>query len=344
MSVMSNEAQAGYNYMGSYGPGATLQQAVDRYWGNKYAGMTPSGGGDEKDEKDTTPATPAVDPYAFEREMAAERERVRRINAVETLRGLMESYGLSSLMGRIESYVKEGYETDAVVALIRTTPEYKERFPAMEALSQKRRAISEAAYIEFERNAAQLERAFGLPTGILGKDTITTLLTNEVSASELEERVGLAAAGAYQAPPEMRQMFEQYYGIGSGGLTAYFLDPDKALPLLNKQFATAQIGAEAQMQDFNLALGMAEQLTEAGISREQARAGFGEISRRRGFTEGRGDVVTSEQLVTGTLLQEEQAQQAIERAQKARIGRFQGGGGFAASQQGIGALGSAATR
>lgn len=294
--------------------------------------------------RSTTTNQPVYDPDAFAREQAALMEQRRTINAVETLRGLMTEYGLASLMGKIEEYVKQGYEADAVIALIRTTPEYKERFPAMEALSKKQRAISEAAYIEFERNAAQLERAFGLPAGMLGKDTVTNLLTNEVSANELEQRVSMAAAGAYQAPAELREVFSQYYGIDSGGLTAYFLDPDKALPLLNKQYATAQIGTEAQMQDFNIAVGMAERLTEAGVTQAQAREGFSQISRQRGFTQGRGDIVTQEQLVSGTLLQDQQAQQAIERAQKARKGRFEGGGGFTASQQGVGGLGTAATR
>ena len=51
------------------------------------------------------------------------------------------------------------------MALIRTTPEYKERF-LWDALIREGRPISEAAYIEFERNAA-LERSYGLPTGML---------------------------------------------------------------------------------------------------------------------------------------------------------------------------------
>lgn len=291
-----------------------------------------------------TTEAPAYDPFAFQREQAALMERRRQINAIESLRGVMKEYGLESLMGRIESYVKEGYEGPAVIALIRTTPEYKQRFPAMEALSKKQRAISEAAYIEFERNAAQLERAYGLPAGMLGKDTVTNLLTNEVSARELEERVNLAAAGAFQAPPELRQTFSQYYGIDSGGLTAYFLDPNKALPLLTKQYAAAQIGTEAEMQDFAIGVGLAEQLQEFGVSQEQARQGFAETSRRRGFTQGRGDVVSQEQLIQGTLMGQQEAVQAIERVQRGRTGQFEQGGGFATTQQGVSGLGTAATR
>ena len=280
----------------------------------------------------------------YESGVRAAQERQRQINAIESLRGVMTEYGLGELMGRIEQYVKEGYEGPAVLALIRTTPEYKQRFPAMEVLAKKQRAISEAAYIEFERNAAQLERAYGLPAGMLGKDTVTNLLSNEVSGRELEERVTMAAAGAFQAPQELRQTFSQYYGIDSGGLTAYFLDPNKALPLLTKQYAAAKIGTEAEMQDFAIGVGLAEQLTEFGVTQEQARAGFAETARRRGFTQGRGDTVTTEQLVQGTLMGSQEATQAIERAQRARQGQFEQGGGFATTQQGVAGLGTAATR
>jgi len=286
----------------------------------------------------------AVDPNQFFIDQANLAETRRVNNVVATLRGLMDTYGLSSLMGKIESYVKSGLDGDAVIAQIRDTQEYKDRFPAMAALSAKKRAISEAAYIDFERNAAGLERAYGLPAGMLGTDTITNLITNEVSAQELENRVTMAAAGAFQASQEVRDTFRDYYGIESGGLTAYFLDPEKALPLLNKQYASAQIGAEAQMQDFSIASGMAERLNEAGITQQEARQGFAQTARQRGFMQGRGDVVSQEQLISGNLMNDQQSQKAIERVQKGRAGQFQQGGGFTSNTQGVGGLGSAATR
>ena len=296
----------------------------------------------KKTQEEQTTAKPNPNQFFIDQAALAETNRVN--NVVATLRGLMNDYGLSSLMGKIESYVKTGLDGDAVVAMIRDTQEYRDRFPAMAALSSKNRAISEAAYIDFERNAAGLERAYGLPAGMLGKDSVTNLITNEVSAQELENRVTMAAAGAFQASQEVRDTFRDYYGIESGGLTAYFLDPAKALPLLNKQYASAQIGAEAQMQDFAIASGMAERLNEAGITQQEARQGFAQTARQRGFTQGRGDTVTQDQLVSGTFMNDEKSKSAIERVQKSRKGQFEQGGGFASSAAGVGGLGSAATR
>jgi hypothetical protein len=282
----------------------------------------------------------AFDPMAA---YYAEQERRRTINAIAAMRGLMEQYGLSSLMGKIEQYVKEGYEADAIMALIRTTPEYETRFPAMKMLMQKQRAISEAEYIAYERRAAELERAYGMPSGMLDKTAVTKLIGNEVSAQELEQRLTLAASGAYQTLPAVREQFKSYYGIDSGGLTAYFLDPDKALPLLNKQFVSAQIGAEAAMQGVGVGIQTAEMLQAAGITQEQARQGFEGVSAQRGLTTGRGDVVTQNQLIEGNLLQSAQAQQEIERTASSRRGRFQAGGTVVSNEQGLLGLGSAAT-
>jgi hypothetical protein len=334
--------------MGIRVPNATPSSSTSTGTSNKFSDGfgTLQTGQDEiqtfiNNQNDTTPE---INPNQFFIDQAALAESNRVNNVVATLRGLMNDYGLSSLMGKIESYVRSGLDGDAVVAQIRDTPEYKERFPAMAALSSKRRAISEAAYIDFERNAAGLERAYGLPAGMLNKDTVTNLITNEVSAQELENRVTMAAAGAFQASQEVRDTFREFYGIESGGLTAYFLDPDKALPLLNKQYASAQIGAEAQMQDFAIASGMAERLTEAGITQQEARQGFAQTARQRGFMQGRGDTVTQEQLVSGTFMNDQESKNAIERAQKGRTAQFQQGGSFTANAQGVSGLGSAATR
>lgn len=284
-----------------------------------------------------------VDPYAYDKAIRAAEEARRVQNASAVMKSLLTEYNMASLYDTVVGYIKQGYDPDAVMVLIRTTPEYKQRFPAMEALAKKGRAISEAAYIEYEKQAAGLERRYGFPTGML-MDSVTDLLTNEVSASELNDRVILASAAAIQAPDDIKNQFMNYYGIDVGGLAAYFLDPTKATPLLEKQFASSVIGTEAARQGIGIDAYSAENLQGLGITQEQAREGFGTVARGRNLSQGRGDVATQEQLIQGTFAQNEEAQRAIERAQKARTGRFQGGGGFASSTQGVTGLGTAATR
>ena len=327
-------------------PGPTTQQIQD-FWASKDAVSVPETPATDTETTATeTSATPSAEDQYWSWRKAQDEVQVSQAqdSLIQQLTGIFSTYGLSSLYSTIENYVRRGYSGDAIAVLLRQTPEYKERFPAMEALAAKGRALSEAEYIAFESKASSLERAYGLPTGMLGKDAITTLLTNEVSGQELEDRVVMAAAGAFQTSQEVKDTFAQYYGIGSGGLTAYFLDPEKALPLLERQYVSSQIGAEAAMQDVTVQAMTAERLYEQGISREEARQGFGQVARMGVFTQGRGDVVTQEDLISGTFEQNTEAQRAIERAQRARTGQFQQGGGFATTQQGVAGLGSAATR
>lgn len=330
---------------------AEARQIIDRL----QADLTnATGGGDWRPDDPNSPSNvqAAADRAAAAREsarmlaeeqMAAAQEALRQKNAIATMQAALQQYGLNSLYETVVDFIKSGYDADAISVLIRTTPEYKQRFPAMEALAQKGRAISEAEYISYEQTASGLERRYGLPEGML-MSNVTKLLTNEVSPSELNDRVILASSAAIQAPQEVKDMFKQYYGIDSGGMTAYFLDPDVATPLLEKQFASSVIGSEAARQGIGIDVYGSENLQMLGITQEQARQGFGTVAASTGLTQGRGDVVTQQQLIAGTLGQDQKAQQDIERAVGGRLGRFQGGGEFL--QQGgqnVG-LGSAATR
>ena len=277
-------------------------------------------------------------------ERMAQMERQREQRAViQTVQALFAQYGLSSLNAVIEDYARQDYSPDAIGILIRETPEYKARFPAMASLIAKKRAITEGDYIEYERKAAGLERQYGLPTGML-MGSVTNLLENEVSMTELNDRVVLASAAAVQAPEELKTTFRDFYGIDTGGLAAYFLDPKVAAPLLEKQFASTLIGTEARRQGVGLDVYGAENLQELGITQEQARTGFQQVARAQPLTEGRGDIVSQGELIQGTFGASEQARQAVERAAGARVGRFQGGGGFVSTQEGVSGLRETSTR
>lgn len=324
---------------------AEAQQIINRLSGDLAAATGGGGGGDVTPYNyDTDPETMRMrEAQRAEDARRAAEEKFRQENAIATMKALLESYNLTSLYDRVVNFIREGYDAEAVSVLIRTTPEYKQRFPAMEALARKGRAISEAAYISYEQTASGLERRYGLPANML-MGNVTKLLENEVSPDELNDRVVLAAAASIQAPEEIKQSLYQFYNIDSGGLTAYFLDPAIATPLLEKRYATAQIGAEAMRQNVGIDVEIAENLQELGVTTEQAQQGFATVAAQRGLTEGRGDVVTQRQQVKAVLGQDVSAQRDVERAAAARVGRFSGGGEILRTEKGAVGLGSAATR
>jgi len=60
--------------------------------------------------------------------------------------------------------------------------------------------------------------------------------------------------------------------------------------------------------------------------------------------QGRGDTATQDELVSGNVANNQEGLKAIERAQKSRTGRFEGGGAFTSGAGGVSGLGSSATR
>ncbi len=280
---------------------------------------------------------------SWEEEQARARRLREQRQVTANVQAVFSQYGLSSLNGVIAQYARQDMSAASIEIALRQTQQYKARFPAMAALAAKGRAITEAEYISYERTAASLERQYGLPSDML-MNNVTDLITNEVSASELNDRVVLASSAAIQAPEDFRQTMTDFYGVDSGGLTAYFLDPDVATPLLEKQYATSLIGTEARRQGVGVDVYGAENLQELGISQDQARLGFGQVARSQPLTEGRGDVVSQDQLIGGTFGATQAETRAVERARAGRVGRFQQGGQITSSNKGVTGAGTTATR
>jgi hypothetical protein len=245
----------------------------------------------------------------------------------------------------VERFAQMGMTEDEIYMNLRNTPEYKARFPAMEALASRGRAISEAAYIDYEQKSAQLEQMFGFPQNMV-TGAVTDLLIGDVSLTELQDRLTLASADALTAPDDLKQQLETFYAIDPDeALRAYYLDPERALPILQKQSASARIGVQAIRAGMcDIGVGLAEELQGIGVTEARAAEGFGKVAQLSSLSSGRGDVASTEQLIGANLKNSAADIAAVERAQRARTGRFQEGGGFAATQQGVTGLGSAATR
>jgi hypothetical protein len=314
-------------------------------WEQPQSGSVDAAKGDPEKEPSTTDTPPAEDEYTkYLKAEQARLETLRVMNAKAVMEAQMAAYGLGALASRITEWITKGYEPDAIMALVRQSDEYAARFPAMKALQAKNRGITESEYIAYEQTMAGYERMFGLPSGMLtDKNMITKLLTNELSAREVEDRATRSAASMYSLPQEFRDTMRRYYGVDTGGLTAYFLDPDVAAPLLEKQFVSAQIGMEATLKGVTVDMALSESLYGRGVDRDKAAQGFGLVAATSEAGAGRGDVATQEQRIGAYLTDDEQGSRAVERALGARKNRFAGGGGFKSGDSGVSSLGSSST-
>lgn len=172
-------------------------------------------------------------------------------------------------------------------------PEFKQRFPAIEARrAAGLNAITPAQYLEYENQAHQLMRAAGMPPGFYdGNDDYTAFLVADVSIAELGARVEEGWARVSSAPLEVRQEFARYFGAeGDNALAAYFLDPERALPVLQGRVAQAEIaGAGAMYGVGGLSQVLAQQIAGRGVGFTDALQGFDQLSQLAIFNETLGE-------------------------------------------------------
>jgi DNA-binding PucR family transcriptional regulator len=157
-----------------------------------------------------------------------------------------------------------------------------------------------------------------------------------VSAAELSDRVVTAVQRVQNADPAVAKQLRDYYGIGSTDLVAYVLDPNQQLPKIQRQVATAEIGAAAARQGINVGLSVADQLAAQGVTQAEAQKGYATIadilptaeklSAIYGGVEAGYGLAEAEQEVFNSLAE---AQRKRERLTSREIASFSGRSGIA---------------
>lgn len=270
-------------------------------------------------------------------------------DAFALLMSTLNQYGLGSLADWAWSQLLNNRSANEILLDMYNQPAFKQRFPAIAARQAAGLPpLSPGEYIAYEDQARQMMRAAGFPPGFYDQSNdFTQFLTDDVSLSELSQRVSLYTQAAYQVPLETRQMLKNYYGIDEGGLAAYFADPNVALPVLQQQEQAATIGGDASRQHFdNLTRSEAERLASLGVTDQQAQQGFGQVYNARELFqqlpgEAGGQPTRADAL--GFVAGDAASQQALDVQARRRKAQFQTGGGFAQTQTGPSGLGSANT-
>ncbi|HET7415521.1 MAG TPA: hypothetical protein VFI97_07480 [Arthrobacter sp.] len=204
-------------------------------------------------------------------------------SAIDDLTNLFDTYGLGSLAPKIAQWIQQGMSQSAILAALRETPEYKQRFPGMDALrKQGYNAISEAQYLQLEDSYHKAMQSAGLPPGFYDNpQDFVKFMSNGVDPAEVAQRAQDAADLANQVDPTQRQLLQSMYGIGTGDLAAYFLDPKRAMPLLQKQVDTLKVASAAKHAGIDTNYNSPDQfqsLVDNGVSAGQAAAGFAQIA------------------------------------------------------------------
>jgi hypothetical protein len=159
----------------------------------------------------------------------------------------------------------------------------------MKALRSKGKTITEAEYIKDEKAFAQTARFFDVPVGFYDTpDDFGKLIGNLVSPKEFQDRLQVGQDLARSMSPGARAQLQEFYNVGEGGITAYVLDADRALPLIQKQAKAAQFVGFGREKGFKLegiTAAQAEQIagTEAysKLSAQQMQTALGQAAQLR---------------------------------------------------------------
>jgi hypothetical protein len=206
----------------------------------------------------------------------------KRQSAYDLLYNEFAQYGLGDLVSPLKGFIQAGISPSEFTLRLRETPAYQKRFAAnAERVKKGLAAISEAEYIGLEDQYQNIMRNYGLPESYYSKGQYGTqegfqkFIANDVSATELEDRIMTAQQRVVNSNPEVLASLKAFYpDITNGDILAYTLDPTNALDAIKRKVTAAEIGGAATQAGLATGMTRAEELAKAGISKQQAQQGF----------------------------------------------------------------------
>lgn len=259
-------------------------------------------------------------------------------DARNTIRSVLQTYGLGNLADYLyDLYAKEEVNIDnpdALLFALRDTTEYKTRFAANARRAAKGLPeLDPGSYLGLENQYRDTLRSNGLPIGFYDQTSdFEKLIEGDVSPSELQSRITNGYRQIADADPEVRRQMRELYNVDEAGLAAYFLDPERATPLLERQARAAQIAARSREQaGIQLGALSAEELAARGITPSAAQEQFARMGQLAGLYQEMGgeEALTEQEKIGAAFGYNVEAQQRLERRRAQRVGEFQAGGQFA---------------
>lgn len=201
-----------------------------------------------------------------------------RKSIMDILTARFAQFGLSSLVPKIKELAISGATENTITFALQETDEYKTRFKANQIRLEKNlKVLSPAEYLTVEDSYRQVLRAYGLKQ-FDTDDYVSQFIANDVSPTELSNRVVTAVQRVQNADPAVSRTLRDYYGVGQADLVAYVLDPEQQFQKIQRQVAAAEIGTAARIQGLEAGVGVAEQLAAQGVTQAEAQKGYATIA------------------------------------------------------------------
>jgi hypothetical protein len=273
-----------------------------------------------------------------------QREGWARQDSSVFMQQYLRSLGLEDMAGWANQMIVLGASPEMVQLQLWDQPAFKKRFAGIFQFQQNFPDFvppSPAEVLSWERDAASMMHQAGLPEGFYDSPTdFQDFIGKGVSLKELSTRINDAFLVLDQGPQQTIDELQRLYGVGRGGLAAWALDEDRAVPTILKQVQAVQIGTFARPAGYTLDASTLENLAAYGVTQSAAQQGFSQLYGMRELFgalpgEGVGGISQAQQL-GATFTGDVAAQEAIQRRGESRAAVFGEAGGAIFDQRGSG--------
>jgi len=303
-----------------------------------FAHVADSTFGPDQTQTADTPTDPVQD---------AEDAATRRA-AEETLSDKLTRYGLESLIPWAFEQLRLGTSVDTIVIQLQDQQPFKDRFKGLEMRRQNGYpALTPADYLAVETGFKQTLHTAGIPSGFYdSNDELAQFIGNDVSAAEFTDRVSMARSAVNAANPELKKQLLDMYGVGAAGdgeLVAYFLDPTRAVDVIEQRLQMESAGLSAatvQAVGTGLDKGTARSLADLNVQQREIGATLGQ---QAGLVQhqllGEQKKATSSELAAASFGLDSEATAQIRRLRQRRQQAGVVSSGALATQSGVVGLG-----
>ena len=279
-------------------------------------------------------------------------------SALQIITDALTGAGLGSLAANAWTMWNKGYDINAImddpINGIRASAAYKTVFPAMAKLNAMGEGITEGEYLAKVQKDKEILKQFNVPSGIFDTpDYLGSLMLNHVNTVDLTNRLQAAQDSVLSLDPSILKYGKDSYGLDTGNLIAWALDPTKATPIIVQQAKAMQIGGAALQSGFAGGMGtngellasQAEALANQGVTQAQALQGFTQLGQMSQYGQMLpGDVsgaLTGQQMVNAEFNANANDVMALNKVKATRVNEFNAGGALAANAGGVGGIGAA---
>ena len=236
-------------------------------------------------------------------------------------------------------YFEQTGDPQQAISKTRQDPAYDTIFPGNKTDRGQIR-YDEVTYFALEDSYIGTLAEYGVPraTSInLLQDRFVSLLENEVSANEFQQRVAAVYRGVQENIPQVKTFYADNFGIDLDEQSIFLgaLDPSVGEDIVAGKITTAQIGGEAARAGFTISLEEARRIQQFGLSQAEARRLFTqaqtqipqiqELQEREGRTTD--EVFDLDDFTEAVVFQGPEELEEIRRLQRSEESRFSPVGG-----------------